>query len=403
MKKLMIIFTICVFALIAAAGCSEDKGKVSVESGVAARVAGEEITEQDVDRRFKALPRQQQKQYSGELGRVKLIDQIIEEKLAYRAALDNKLQYREQVKQQLDYSREMILVRAYYNYLADQVEVSDKEIREYYESHPIEFKAEPTLRAQHLFTTDSLKAVEWIERIKKSDNKQIFNKLAKEESEDSTTAPDLGNLGYFHPGGYIKFIGFDEEFGNRVAWLEVGEISDVIPHDKGYSVVKLNEKKEAELRPLDVVSTRIKDKLKQEKLMKLIPEKIDQLHEEYEAVNITKKEMLAEVRSPEEFWEMAQEESDPKQKIFYYRSIASKYPDDKLASQALFMVAFTYAEEMGDLSFARRAINELLEKYPDSEIAESARWLKENLGESALEFDSVEDMEEEMGKDKSNK
>ncbi|MGM0484751.1 MAG: SurA N-terminal domain-containing protein, partial [Candidatus Krumholzibacteriota bacterium] len=156
MKKILILFTLGVFTVIAAAGCSEEKGKVSVESGLAARVAGEEITEQDVDRRFKALPQQQKKEFSGEVGRAKLIDQIIEEKLAYRAALDNKLQYRDQVKQQLDYSREMILIRAYYNYLADQVEVTDKEIREYYESHPIEFRAEPTLRAQHLFTTDSL-------------------------------------------------------------------------------------------------------------------------------------------------------------------------------------------------------------------------------------------------------
>ncbi len=400
MKKILILFTLGVFTVIAAAGCSEEKGKVSVESGLAARVAGEEITEQDVDRRFKALPQQQKKEFSGEVGRAKLIDQIIEEKLAYRAALDNKLQYRDQVKQQLDYSREMILIRAYYNYLADQVEVTDKEIREYYESHPVEFRAEPTLRAQHLFTTDSLKAVEWIERIKNSDDKYIFNKLAKEESEDSTTARDLGNMGYFHPGGYIKFIGFDEEFGNRVAWLEAGEISDVIPHKKGYSVVKLNEKKDAELKPLDVVSVEIKNRLKQEKIQKLIPEKMDELYEKYDAQNIMKKKLLAKVRTPREFWELAQEESDPKQKIFYYRSIASKYPEDKLASQALFMVAFTYAEEIGDLSFARRAINELLEKYPESEIAESAKWFKENLGKSAFKYDSVEEMEEEMGKEK---
>ncbi|MBD3425009.1 MAG: hypothetical protein GF417_11285, partial [Candidatus Latescibacteria bacterium] len=379
--------------------CEEKKEGVNVTSGIAARVGGEEITNQEVDKRFKALPKQQQREFSGDIGRVRLIDQMIEEKLVYRAALDNKLQYKDQVKQQLDYSREMILNRAYYSHLADQIEVTDSEVKDYYESHPIEFKAEPTLRAQHIFTTDSLKAVEWIERIESSEDKYIFNKLAKEESEDSSTAKDLGNLGYFHPGGYIKFIGFDSNFGNTVAWMEEGEISDVIPHKRGYSVVKLNEKKDADLRPLDVVSTKIREKLKQEKIQKMVPRKIDQLYDQYEAENLLRKKLLANIRSPREFWEMAQEETDPKQKIFYYRSIAQKYPDDKLASQALFMVAFTYAEEIGDISFAKRAIKELLKKYPDSEIAESAKWLRENLGTKALKFDSVEEMEREMGKE----
>jgi len=401
MKRIFAIQAVFIITVMMVSGCGgEDNDKIEVESGVVARVAGEEITNQDVEKRFKALPQQQKREFSGDVGRVKLIDQMIEEKLAYRAALDNKLQYRDQVKQQLDYSREMILIRAFYSYLSDKVEVSDKEVEKYYENHPIEFKAEPTLRAQHIFTTDSLQAVEWLETIKTSDNNEIFNKLAKEESEDSTTASDLGNLGYFHPGGYIKFYGFDERFGNRVAWLEVGEISDVIPSKKGYAIVKLNEKSEPGMKPLGRVSQEIRNKLKGQKIQEMIPKKIDELYEKYEARNLFRKKLMARVRSPREFWEMAQEETDPKQKIFYYRSIAQKYPEDKLASQALFMVAFTYAEELRDLSFARRAINELLKKYPESEIAESAKWLRKNLGKSAVKFDSVEEMEREMGKEK---
>lgn len=400
MSRVITLITFIFFVFSFLSGCEEEGGRIEVKEGIAARVAGEEITDRDVDKRFNSLPRNQQKEFSGDVGRSKLIDNIIEEKLVYRAALDNKLQYKEEVKQQLDYSREMILIRAYYKHLLDEIKITDKEIEEYYDNHPVEFKAEPTLKAKHLFTTDSLKAAEWVKEIRGSEYPvDTFNRIAKEESEDSTTAATLGNLGYFHPDGYIKFYGFDENFGNKIAWMEEGEVSDVIPNKKGYSVIKLKEKKEATIKPLGRVAEKIREKLRDEEARNIIPGKINELHEKYEARNFLWEKLISQIRTADEFWELAQEESDPKQKIQYYRSIATKYPGDKLASQALFMIAFTYAEEIGDLSFARRTIDELISKYPDAEIVESAKWLRNNLGKSALKFESVEEMEKEMDKE----
>ncbi len=74
----------------------------------------------------------------------------------------------------------------------------------------------------------------------------------------------------------------------------------------------------------------------------------------------------------------------------------NKYPEHKYAPQALFMIGFVYAEEVMDLVQARRVFDELLKKYPDSEVAESAKWMIENLDQPHPKFESVDDMKERM-------
>jgi len=117
-------------------------------------------------------------------------------------------------------------------------------------------------------------------------------------------------------------------------------------------------------------------------------------------VNFVREDIIRTTRTPEELWEMAQEESDDYTRIQYYRNIVNKYPDDKYAPQALFMIGFVYAEEVMDLVEARRTFDELLKKYPDSEVAGSARWMIENLNKPHPKFESVDHMKEKMEEDK---
>ena len=60
------------------------------------------------------------------------------------------------------------------------------------------------------------------------------------------------------------------------------------------------------------------------------------------------------------------------------------------------MIGFVYAEEVQDLVQARRTFDELLREYPDSEVAESARWMIDNLEKPHPKFESVDDMKEKM-------
>lgn len=54
-------------------------------------------------------------------------------------------------------------------------------------------------------------------------------------------------------------------------------------------------------------------------------------------------------------------------------------PPDNLVSEARFTIGFTFAEGLKQYNEARRWFNELLEDDPDSEWAEEAQWMLENM------------------------
>jgi len=74
------------------------------------------------------------------------------------------------------------------------------------------------------------------------------------------------------------------------------------------------------------------------------------------------------------------------QAISYYESVYLNFPDDLNAPNALFMSAFLYANEIGNLDIAREKYELFLEKYPDNEMAASAQAELDNLGVSAEEI-----------------
>jgi predicted DNA-binding protein len=162
--------------------------------------------------------------------------------------------------------------------------------------------------------------------------------------------------------------------------------------------VKILKKKPATLKPIGDVRESIIKKIKGSKIKEVVVKEIERLEEKYHAVNYLREDLIKNTKSAEELWELAQDETSPQKKIIYYRAIANGYPDHKFAPQALFMTAFTYSEELSDFPFARRALEELFKKYPDSEIIESAKWLKENMGKKAFKLDSADDIKKEINK-----
>ncbi len=66
--------------------------------------------------------------------------------------------------------------------------------------------------------------------------------------------------------------------------------------------------------------------------------------------------------------------------IELYDWILTRYPDHPRSAQALFLKAFTYDSNLGDIKNAELYYKEFLEKYPNDDFTESAIFLLENLG-----------------------
>ena len=69
--------------------------------------------------------------------------------------------------------------------------------------------------------------------------------------------------------------------------------------------------------------------------------------------------------------------------VEHYETLLTLYPDSEQAPLALFMIGFTYANEIGNKDKARMSYKEFLEKYPNNVLKSSVEFELENMGKSA--------------------
>jgi TolA-binding protein len=69
-----------------------------------------------------------------------------------------------------------------------------------------------------------------------------------------------------------------------------------------------------------------------------------------------------------------------------YDWILDRYPNHSKAPQALFLKAFTYDNNLGDIESAREHYEAFLAKYPEDDFADDTEFLLENLGKSDEEI-----------------
>ncbi len=76
----------------------------------------------------------------------------------------------------------------------------------------------------------------------------------------------------------------------------------------------------------------------------------------------------------------------PQQTIFIFNKIINKYPDFNKLPTCYFLRAFVYDDQLKDYKAAKKYYNEFLSKYPDSDFADDAKMLLNNLGKSPEEL-----------------
>jgi TolA-binding protein len=69
-----------------------------------------------------------------------------------------------------------------------------------------------------------------------------------------------------------------------------------------------------------------------------------------------------------------------------FRKVFDKFPNDRLASRALFMSGFIQANDLKQYPQATATFNLFLQKYPDNELATSAKEELNNMGLSPEEI-----------------
>ncbi|MEJ2720888.1 MAG: peptidylprolyl isomerase, partial [bacterium] len=255
------------------------------------------------------------------------------------------------------------------------------------------YTTQPIVKAQHVFSTDRDKLVEYKKQI---EDGEPMTTIAHKYSEDDATRADGGNLGYFNPGGYIRGVGYSKELSDAAFSMEKGVVSDPIKWKKGYSLLRVNEIRPAELRPYDEVKDEIKDLLTQQRLSEVRKSVYEEIKPRYTATNFLAEELMLTKRTPEELWNLAQTSTDSYQRIRYYQQIVDEYSDSKYAAEAQFMIGFVYAEELKSMPDADKALNRVINEYPNSEVAKTAEWMLQNLDKPLPKFEDLDELNKKI-------
>lgn len=149
--------------------------------------------------------------------------------------------------------------------MQQQISVSESEIKSWYETHQDKYQQPEERRASHILLTIKAgddkaalrtKAEELLKEARSVPAR--FADLAKKNSDDTVSARQGGDLGYFVRGMMVKV------FEDAVFQLKEGDISDVVESEFGFHIIKLTGIKAAKVRPLNEMHAEIEGELKRQ-------------------------------------------------------------------------------------------------------------------------------------------
>ena len=106
-------------------------------------------------------------------------------------------------------------------------------------------------------------------------------------------------------------------------------------------------------------------------------------------------------KSEEEYLSIATEHFNKEEynlAIENYNYLLEHYPDGIKTPQAMFMIGYIYANNIENFDQARKYYTLFIEKYPEHELARSAQYELETMGQDINELSIFKKIEEESAK-----
>jgi parvulin-like peptidyl-prolyl isomerase len=223
---------------------------------------GEDITSKDITQilkdpriQFETLPANNQKQ---------ILDQIVTSKLLGAKALTTNVvttkEYKEVVEREIKTLKSDIALQMWVQELSKEIDISDKDAKNYYNENKARFQTQPELKASHILVKTEDEAKKIIASLKDSKNlKADFTKEAKEKSIGPSKVSG-GELGWFTQEKMVP------EFSMATIMLKKGTITlSPVKTQFGFHVIYLDDKKDAKNLSFDEVKGEIKQFLGQDK------------------------------------------------------------------------------------------------------------------------------------------
>jgi peptidyl-prolyl cis-trans isomerase C len=184
---------------------------------------------------------------------------VITREIFAQAAAAQGLDATEEYKNQLELTRQQILIQELISDYQAKNPVSDAEAKAEYDKFAAE-NAGKEYRARHILVEKEELAKSLIAQIKKGAK---FEDLAKKNSKDPGSGANGGDLDWASPGNYVK------EFADALLTLTKGKTTETpVKTQFGYHIIRLEDVRDPQLPKLEDVKPQIAQQLTQQKLGK---------------------------------------------------------------------------------------------------------------------------------------
>ena len=364
-------------------------GQPDTTGPVLALVGSDRITRHQVDSVLATAPPGVQQQYRSDPEQYRqLVQRLVDSEVLHQAALRDSIQKDPLYQSELAGRVYELGIRHYYRrQMLRAPEPTDSQITAMYESRAAEMEVPGRLRVKHILYATQKRANAGRARLVKG---AVWDSVAARESKDALSARNGGLLGYItNDSDLVPGLGKAPAIAAAAFALKEGEISKPIRTEKGWHLVMADDRKEPYRRPLAEVRSQLAAEVKSQLSEQFTQALFDSL-KRYTGVTVFDDSIrfaIQPARSPQEMFEAAQAAAAPAERIALYRLLVAKFPKERVAEQAAFMIGFTYAEELGDFGAARTALHDFIRDYPQSDLVKSAQWMLENMDKPAPDLE----------------
>ncbi|MGQ9812190.1 MAG: peptidylprolyl isomerase [Dissulfurimicrobium sp.] len=274
------------FMLMAVAVLPQYVNAAADKNPVLAEVGPYKLDMKRFEEQVKSLPPQLQMMMAqNPQAKEQLVERWTHINLLAMRARDMKLDQDPEVKSRIEDLKNSLLAQEIIHKEIDKdVAISDEDAKNFYEKNKAEFSQPEMIKARHILIKVQSGAPEkaWKEAEakardikKKLDKGADFAQLAKQYSEDPGTKDKGGDLGFFPKGRMVP------EFETAAFALKPGTISVPVKTQFGYHIIKVEEKRPAEVKTLNEVMPQVKQMVKMEKQQEELKKLIEQIKIKY--------------------------------------------------------------------------------------------------------------------------
>jgi EpsD family peptidyl-prolyl cis-trans isomerase len=272
---------LCILALAACSKDGGDKGPIVLKVNNTSFSVSD--LEREIQQEGRRAPGTMQQYLATKEGQKQLLEGMVRRELLLQEAEKRKLADRPEIAEQIAQLRRDLMIRTLLqDEVASKVKVEDKDVEEYFQSHPDEFSGDQ-VKVKHILVRSEAEAKDVAERLKKG---EPFDKLARELSIDTASVPKGGELDYFSYGQMVP------EFSKAAYALKPGEVSEVVKSPFGFHVIKFVDRKKGTPLKLDDIKEQLRRKLADERRGQRFQEWMKELQA---SAKITREESLLPV------------------------------------------------------------------------------------------------------------